>query len=996
MSRIALRDALQALSALLAFAALLVSSGSVRAFVPPDEQPSFTVSVPMLEMNRTAALRSAPATRDEAGKVAASLPGDWEVRWNRLTNTPHRVSGRGLDLAPGGFTADSQVDRVARQFVDEHADLLGVRSADLALVAVTHAARHWSAIYEQTVGGIPIEGSRVDFLFSESGRLLSFSSDAYRKVGALGGLVLAADQALGAGGAGLPAPAAAAAPVLRILPIPAELPGHEELQVVFHLAYRMELVTSEPQGRWLTWVDAGTGALLWRYDLIRYLEITGTSSGSIEDFGYCDGAQNEPIKDLTVNVSGVASVFTNAAGQYSATVPDNSLRTVTAQLRGRRIRVQNNAGANASFSGQTTPGIPLAITWATAQPDERDVYVHATRAYDFVRVIDPTTPLGALDAQLPANVSLAQTCNAFWDGASINFFAAGGGCANTGRIGDVIYHEYGHGVTQFVYSPQSAPGDLHEGNSDVLANHMTERSLIGDGFNTTCDVGIRNCDNTKRWPDDAVGEEDHAAGSVICGFDWEARKGMEVLNPTIFESHSDSLWHYTRLLLKPMLQPDQVAGYFFLDDDDANITNGSPHYDALCPAADDHGFVPPGPAQTRPITVAHSPLHSTTNTATPYNVFAVMTSTAGQINQMACILHYQLNNGPVIHTAMLVTGNPNEFRGQIPAQPTGTKVSYNMTTRDLAANEGAFPTNRCFPGIPKGSLVFHVGSTLDELETNSGWIVGAAGDNAATGVWTRVDPVGTAAQPEDDRTPAPGTMCFVTGQGVVGGGLGDNDVDGGTTTLRTPVFNLAGNTTAQILYHRWYSNDTGATPGTDSWVVDVSNNGGTTWVNVENTNLSDASWREVRLDLNQIFGGPPNQVQVRFVASDLADGSLVEAGVDEFMIFLNTGQTAVNDQPGSVPVPTRFTLGPNVPNPFNPSTRISFELPARAEVSLLVYDTAGRLVRSLAEHTPYEAGTHEVAWDGRDDRGATLAAGVYHVRMAGAGFDETRKVVMVK
>ena len=401
MSRIALRDALRALSASpLALAALLVTSGSAWAFVPPEDQPSFTVAVPMLERNRTSALRTAPATRDEEAKVAASLPGVWEVRWNRLTNTPHRVSGRGLDLAPGGFSADTQVDRVARQFVDEHAELLGVRSADLALVAVTHAARHWSAIYEQTVGGIPIEGSRVDFLFSESGRLLSFGSDAYRKVSALGGLALAADQALGAGGAGLPAPVPAAAPVLRILPIPAELPGHEELQVVFHLAYRMELVTSEPRGRWLTWVDAGTGALLWRYDLIRYLEITGTSTGSIEDFGYCDGAQNEPLKDLTVNVSGVASVFTNAAGQYSATVPDNSLRTVTAQLRGRRVRIQNNAGANASFSGQTTPGNPLAITWAAAQPDERDVYVHTTRSYDFMRVIDPTTPLGALDTQL--------------------------------------------------------------------------------------------------------------------------------------------------------------------------------------------------------------------------------------------------------------------------------------------------------------------------------------------------------------------------------------------------------------------------------------------------------------------------------------------------------------------------------------------------------------------------------------------------------------------
>ncbi|HWN80602.1 MAG TPA: hypothetical protein VNM87_00760, partial [Candidatus Udaeobacter sp.] len=382
MSRFACWDARRspapASAARFALGLVLLAAGSAWGFVPPEDQPSFTVSVPMLEANRTSALRTAPATQDEQQRVAGSLPGVWEVRWNRLTNTPHRISGRGLDLAPGGFVSVSQVDQVARQFVDQHAELLGVRSTDLALVAVTHAARHWSAIYEQTVSGIPIEGSRIDFLFSETGRLVSFGSDAYRKPEALGGLTLSADRALAAGSAGLPSPAATATPVLRILPIPAELPGQDELQVELPLAYRMELATSEPQGRWVTWVDAGTGALLWRYDSTRYLEITGTSTGSIEDFGYCDGALNEPLKDLTVNVAGVASVFTNAAGQYSATVPDNSPRIVSAQLRGRRIRIQNSAGPNAAFSGQTTPGNPLAITWAAAQPDERDVYVHAT------------------------------------------------------------------------------------------------------------------------------------------------------------------------------------------------------------------------------------------------------------------------------------------------------------------------------------------------------------------------------------------------------------------------------------------------------------------------------------------------------------------------------------------------------------------------------------------------------------------------------------------
>jgi len=987
------------LSLLAALNLTLLAAGSTFAFQPQEngEAAGLAVSLPILEENRLTPFIESEATIYQAQAATAGLPGRWEVRWNRLTGTPHRIVGSGLDLRPGGFAGAADVDATSRAFVAGRTALAGVEAADLKLLAIENGARHWSALYEQTHRGIPVEGARVDFVYSESGRLVMFGSDAYRTIETAPAPALNAEAALAAGSAGLPELKVAAQPELRILPVPTSFPDEEELRVVHHLAYRMTLETAEPLGRWVTWVDAQSGQVLWRYDDIHYLEVTGQVTEDVEDFGYCEGVSHQPNKDLTVNVSGVASVFTDASGNYSATVPDNTLRSVTAMLRGRRVRLQNNGGANASFAGSTTPGNPLNIVWTNlnSQADERDVYLHTTRNYDFIRALDPTINLMVLDTQLLANVSINDNCNAFWNGSSINFYREGGGCANTGRIGDVIYHEYGHGVTQVTYSPQSPPGDLHEGNSDIIAAHLTEVSIIGNGFFLNqCGSGIRDCDNTFKYPDDVVGQEGHFAGQVICGFDWDARRNLEVLNPSIFASHSDSLWHYTRKMFKPMTQPAQVNGYFLLDDNDGDISNESPHYAALCPAAVRHGFTPPGPAATRPVTVAHTSLHSTTNTSSDYEVVAVITSTAGPIDVSQTDLHYRLSGGPEFDVPMTATGNPNEYHAFIPASPVGTRVSYTMTTADQAGNEGAYPQNPCVPGTPNGTEVFHVATTLDE-EVASGWTVGAAGDNAVTGVWVRVDPNGTGAQPENDRTPAPGTICFVTGQGSPGGPLGENDVDGGTTTLLTPILNLSTFATAEILYHRWYSNNTGATPGTDFWVVDVSNDGGASWVNVENTNLTESFWKEVRININNVFGGPPNQVRLRFVASDLGAGSLVEAGVDEFMIFGNPATVAV-EEPAPVSGPTRFALGPIVPNPFNPATTISFDLPERAALSLFVYDVNGRLVRTLADHLAYEAGSHDLTWDGRDDRGVSLSSGVYHVRMAGPRFFETRKVVMVK
>ena len=78
----------------------------------------------------------------------------------------------------------------------------------------------------------------------------------------------------------------------------------------------------------------------------------------------------------------------------------------------------------------------------------------------------------------------------------------------------------------------------------------------------------------------------------------------------------------------------------------------------------------------------------------------------------------------------------------------------------------------------------------DDAETDQGWMLGVAGDTATTGVWVRVDPNGTAAQPEDDASD-PGVNCFVTGQGSVGGSVGENDIDGGFTTLVTPTIDTS-------------------------------------------------------------------------------------------------------------------------------------------------------------------------------------------------------------
>jgi hypothetical protein len=96
------------------------------------------------------------------------------------------------------------------------------------------------------------------------------------------------------------------------------------------------------------------------------------------------------------------------------------------------------------------------------------------------------------------------------------------------------------------------------------------------------------------------------------------------------------------------------------------------------------------------------------------------------------------------------------------------------------------------------------------------------------------------------------------------------------------------------------------------------------------------------------------------------------------------------------PAPGVFRVHPNFPNPFRASTTIRFDLPARAEVRLRIFDVQGRLVRTLVDHEPLEAGTHSRPWLGEDDQGRRSASGVYFYRLEAGRDRQVRRMVKLQ
>jgi len=230
----------------------------------------------------------------------------------------------------------------------------------------------------------------------------------------------------------------------------------------------------------------------------------------------------------------------------------------------------------------------------------------------------------------------------------------------------------------------------------------------------------------------------------------------------------------------------------------------------------------------------------------------------------------------------MTEGPTGTFTLALPALPCGATLEWYLSAQSTVGTARLPRT----PGAVFSTAVVNTSATFtDTFDTNLGWVVGATGDNASSGLWTRVDPVGTTAQPENDSADA-GALCFVTGQGAVGGAAGAADVDGGTTTLVSPVLN-ASDPNAFVSYRRWYSNNLGGAPNEDSMPVQISGDGGTTWVTLETVSENAGAWVEKTFRVAD-FIAPSANVRLRFQARDLGTGSLVEAGVD-FVRVLTAG-----------------------------------------------------------------------------------------------------------
>ena len=151
------------------------------------------------------------------------------------------------------------------------------------------------------------------------------------------------------------------------------------------------------------------------------------------------------------------------------------------------------------------------------------------------------------------------------------------------------------------------------------------------------------------------------------------------------------------------------------------------------------------------------------------------------------------------------------------------------------------------------------------------------------------------------------------------------------------------------------------------------------------------------------YGTTNEPHEYTYLDTDVTEGKLYtyqisdieeDTGLETFHpeIAVIAGKGMVNNQD----TPSAFALHEVYPNPFNPTTNISFDLPESANLRLAIYDVSGKLIKSFADGEMWAGGSYSVIWNGDDDNGNVVSSGTYFCKMVTEQYSETKAMVLLK
>ncbi len=569
---------------------------------------------------------------EEWGGFQLDHGGDWSVTWSAATGTPKAIWGSGVQIDDWRENSLEEARRHAVALLESNRDLLRLGSSEMREEIGARMHRVWSFKFKQYFQGLEVIGGRADVRVHMKGRVPMFGSTAFQipadflvtpAVGAESAWLIAW-QELGEKPSLAPQPAEPAAPRLVIY---GDVQA-ETLQTP-RLAYEVALSNVDLGGQGSigrSYVDAQTGEVLAYVNDKHECGFPGCTLSThlprpeaapaapkaeailplppvpttVTVMGWTrtgddafDPLVNVPMPGLEISVPNQGTVVTDLNGQFTIDIASATTISISG-LNGRHHQLISGVSAP-SGSWTVNPGVASTIQLLSSSASSNQG-AHTTTSWwtdvtnEWARAILGNSSQLDTASNIGVTVNINSSCNAYYTGNTMNYYQAGGGCSNT-AFSTVVSHEWGHGIDDR-YGGISQTNGLSEGWGDIIGCYIVDSPILGSGFQTS-GVGIRNGNNTTQYPCSGCGV--HQAGQSWMGFAWKLRNRLE----TTYGSRSTAISLSNNLVVSTLVadatnQQDAVFEVFVADDDDGNLSNGTPNYTDLVWACDQHSLPYPG------------------------------------------------------------------------------------------------------------------------------------------------------------------------------------------------------------------------------------------------------------------------------------------------------------------------------------------------------------------------------------------------------------------
>lgn len=718
----------------------------------------------------------------------------WSALWDAQTGVPLRVFGAGTP-APGAISDPARAEVFARQALRAHLDLFapGSVEGDFELVSNVLSGGVRSIGFVQRWRGVRVLGGQLSFRF-KADKLVAIGSEALPFVTAeepraslspITARQVAADWI--ALDHGVARPGTVEGPF--ILP----LVGSNGA-IDYRTVLRVACDSAAPLGVWDVYVDANDGSEVARQQTL----VNATASLSMEVPERRPGAtlRDYPATGAAVTIDD-QEIIVDADGLVSW---DGDASTLIVRPSGPRATV-----VDAAESGLGLQSFPIAdgdaVTWSASDAEFLDAqltaFIHVELANQYARRLAPDLPF--LDQQMTVTVNIDQECNANSNlGARINFFRSSDRCANTARLSDVVYHEFGHSLHGQSIIPGVGATDtaLSEGLSDYLAATINDDSGMGRGFFKDGEP-LRELDpedSENVWPRDIAGV--HTTGMIIGGALWDLRKELIAKYGKEAGVAATDLLYYESLRRASDI-PSMYVEVLLSDDDDGDLSNGTPNVCEINRAFGAHGL--------RVMRAEIDPITTVAATASEVPVglrlFGLSSLCEGDGPAQATAT-WRLRTRPDVGGEVALQDSGDGFVGGLPLAPAGNVIEYQVRVEYEDGSEQFFPNNPADPffDVFVGEATPIYCTDFESDPVLEGWRHGLlAGQPTGGGDdWQWGAPNGRAGDP----------FAALSGTSVFGNDLGGPGFDGlyqpdRVSFAEMPSVDVAGFDNVRVQYWRW-------------------------------------------------------------------------------------------------------------------------------------------------------------------------------------------------